>query len=123
MKPLLYLEKDVFYDETIDYTKYFNVKEIDNHNLLPKYMPVGKYRGSLNLSKRLYWINHKFSNALNWVPHLRELMINPSTIYFNDLGFIRNHLSDDAFPLFIRPEKGDKSFAGSVFPTKDKFIE
>ena len=127
IKPTLILEDDLFYEDEICDTKaiiskYFNI-ELFKYGTVEAPTLMGKdFRTSLNLARRMKFDTKPF-DCTSWVPFLRKYMISPSYTFFNELGFIKNYISEFDFPLFVRPSNGHKTFSGQVFKTKDKFIE
>lgn len=126
-KPKLILETDLFYeDEVMDtkpiISKYFDIEVVDSFSLKNP-DPIGKeFRTSLNLARRMK-VDLKPFDCTSWVPYLREYMINPYHIFFNDLAYLKNYLTVSDFPIFARPTNGYKTFSGQVFPHKLRFDE
>lgn len=130
MKPILYLEKDLFTEDERQDTpaiisQYFDIKEIDLMGVISSRINVKNIlygRFSLNIAKYL-GKDFKYADCLNWIPALRQYIINPKDTLFTDMDHILNYSSHDDFPMFLRPCNGFKSFSGQVFPTKEKLIE
>lgn len=128
MKPVLHLQTDLFWEEenNPDYLstiqKYFNVQTIDKNQIWNNILHPVCFRGSLNMAKR-YKLDYRFSDCMSWIPIFRKHILSPRNTFFNDLGYFANYSSAFDFPKYIRPADGFKSFAGQVFPSKEKFME
>lgn len=132
MKPIIYLEKDLFSeDETQDtptiISQYFKIQEIDLLGIISmKYRKADICanfgRHSLNIAK-FVGKDFKYCDCQYWVPALRKYILSPRHTYFNDMDFFVENYSSFDFPLFLRPCNGFKSFSGQVFLNKDKLIE
>jgi len=124
MKPTLFVEKDLFWEEIYqpDYTsiisKYFEVKDVPQ-SLFSKPQRI---RCSLNKAVSLGLRNLlDFTDYSSWLPFLRNYSLNKN-IEYRDLNWLGNYAPSDYFPKFIRPNNGRKTFAGQVF-NHDKFLE
>jgi hypothetical protein len=130
MKPIIYLEKDLFTEDEHQDTptvisKYFDIRDIDlmsvvSSSINPKNILYGRF--SLNIAKYLRW-NFGYADCLKWLPALRRFTLFPSETMFSDMDFFIKYSQNEDFPLFLRPCDGFKSFSGQVFPTKEKLIE
>jgi len=124
-KPTLLIEPDLFYEDEIQDTKavmskYFEIEEIDPSRLQVPSLVGKEFRTSLNMARRMLVCTKPY-DCTSWVPHLREFMISPSTLQFNELGFFNSFFSDYNYPVFIRPNNGYKTFSGQVFYSKEEF--
>jgi hypothetical protein len=128
-KPVLNLEFDLFSEDQLCdsksiISKYFDIQPISVDILLKSNNnPSGPIRASLNVARMM---NRKFeyANAMQWVSFLREYALSPSSTYFNDLEYIKNHMSERAITShFIRPCDPFKTFSGQVFESHNKFLQ
>jgi hypothetical protein len=124
-KPTLLIEPDLFYEDEIQDTKsimakYFEIEEIDPSRLQVPSLVGKEFRTSLNMARRML-VNTKPYDCTSWVPHLREFMIFPHTLQFNELGFFDKFFESHEYPIFIRPNNGYKTFSGQVFYAKHEF--
>ena len=133
MKPLIYLEKDLFTEDEKQDTpaiisQYFDIREIDMLGIVSSRINPKKFRHSLfgryslNIAKYI-GKDFKAFDATYWLPALRNYTLSPKNTYFNDMDFFVNHYSSFDFPLFLRPCNGFKTFSGQVFPSKEKLVE
>ncbi len=123
MKPILYLETDLFHEEEIDkdyistISRFFNIKPISFYSLLYDKPKNAQFlRSSLQVAQQLGY-KFEFSNCLNWLPIFRQNCAN-SDAYFNDIKYFVE--GNAAFPLYLRPAHGLKAFAGQVFETQER---
>jgi len=130
MKPTLYLEKNLFTEDELQDTskiisEYFNIHEINMNAIIGGRINLNRVqfgRFSLNIAKFIKR-DYSFSNCLKWVPAFREYTLSPRNTYFNDISYFINCYNYFDFPIFLRPCDGFKSFAGQVFPNKERLIE
>jgi hypothetical protein len=125
-KPLLYLQPNLFWEDEQPNTlniieQYFDIVEVGPQNLLSNQIPAN-FRGSLNLAKK-FKLDYGFTNCQKWYPYFRKYTICPTKTWFNDLQYFKDFHSADDYPLYLRPADGYKTFAGQVFPNKDRFLE
>lgn len=125
LQPILHLQLDLFWEEENNpgyldtIKKYFEVRLIEN--LMMTDIPQNT-RCSLNMAKK-FKLDYRFTNCLSWIPIFREYILSPRYTFFQDLGYFKNYHSAFDYPLYLRPADGYKSFAGQVFPSKEKFVE
>ena len=124
-KPTLLIEPNIFYEDEVQDTKsiiakYFDVEEVDSFSLQVPFLVGKEFRTSLNMARRML-ITTKPYDCTSWVPILREFMISPSTIMFNELGYFKEYFNGSDFPAFIRPNNGHKTFSGQVFYGIEQF--
>ncbi len=125
-KPVLHLQQGLFgeEEENPDYLptiqKHFDVCPVDkNYWVTTPWKDYRHFRGSIQSAGKVGYHFQEF-NCLNYVPHFRNLLIDP-TCWFNDLGYFANQY-DWEQPLFLRPVSAKKPFAGQVFKSKERFL-
>jgi hypothetical protein len=69
---------------------------------------------------RLCYDNHNY-NVSTWISYLRELGVVNSECYFLPLSLVIR-LRPDKFPIFIKPDSGNKLFTGFVANTIDDIL-
>jgi hypothetical protein len=124
-QPILHLQPNLFWEEEDNpgyldtIRKYFDVQLIEHLHItdFPQHA-----RLSLNLAKRAKF-DYRFTNCMSWIPIFRSYILSPKYTFFQDMGYFKNYHSTFDYPLYLRPADGYKSFAGQVFPSKEKFVE
>lgn len=96
--------------------KYFDVVLLSDEDIQKnRVFDIYRFRGSLTLARKK-GKTYPYANALQFMPHFREYLVNPETVFVD----MRHIKEVGSFPLFIRPVSGFKEFSGNVF-TKESF--
>lgn len=130
MKPLILIENNVFAEDEGGKegsikaaSKYFKVEVVEHFLKFEKKKKPVFWRGSFGLKPQLRRFhniieNDSHFNCLEWLPALKKYALNRN-YFFLDAKTI-SEAPESFFPVFIKPVKGDKTFAGQAF-TKEKF--
>lgn len=121
-RPPLLFQNDAFAtpEEHAAASAFFELQDVSVNEVA--FMPPAshsavRFRGSLFLASRLHR-RFEFASAVEFYPPFRKELLSPSFFFLDAPGI----LETNQWPLFIRPTRGDKAFAGGVFSRK-KFEE